>query len=110
VTLDELKAKRGLILSVASRHGAGNVRVFGLVARGEDNSDSDVDLLVDVVGPTTPWFPGGLIVDLETVLERKVDVVTEDAVLLDELAEEACSSPCLRGEVGRGVMTRAYGG
>jgi uncharacterized protein len=80
VTLDELKAKRELILEMASRHGAGNVRVFGSVARGEDDPNSDVDLLVDVIGPTTPWFPGSLIVDLEAVLERKVDVVTEDAI------------------------------
>jgi predicted nucleotidyltransferase len=60
---------------VAARHGAGNVRIFGSVARGEARPDSDVDLLVDIVGPTTAWFPGGLLADLESVLGRRVDVV-----------------------------------
>ena len=53
-----------------------NVRVFGSVLRGEETSASDVDILVDVEGPTSAWFPAGLILDLEDILQRKVDVVT----------------------------------
>jgi uncharacterized protein len=45
------------------------------VARGDARENSDVDLLIDVVGPTTPWFPGGLLTDLETALGRRVDIV-----------------------------------
>jgi predicted nucleotidyltransferase len=66
---------RDEILRVAARHGAGNVLLFGSVARGEDTPESDVDLLVDVVGDTTPWFPGSLVADLEQLLGRRVQVV-----------------------------------
>jgi len=86
-----IRERRDEILRVASRHGAGNVLLFGSVARGEDTSESDVDLLVDVTGDTTPWFPGSLIADLEQLLGQRVQVVIRrslsplirDAVLRD---------------------------
>ncbi len=77
---DLVHFKRHEILEIARRHGAGNVRIFGSVARGESTPDSDLDLLIDVVGPTTSWFPGGLLVDLEELLGRRVDVVEADAL------------------------------
>jgi len=87
-----LSEKREQILEIAARHGARNVRVFGSVARGEASPDSDVDLLVDV-GPThSRWFPAGLVLDLEELLDREVDVVTEDALhwyIRDRVLEEA---------------------
>ncbi|HME08063.1 MAG TPA: nucleotidyltransferase domain-containing protein [Bryobacteraceae bacterium] len=67
--------RREEILHVAARHGAGNVLLFGSVARGEETPESDVDLLVDVTGETTPWFPGSLVADLEQLLERPVQIV-----------------------------------
>lgn len=69
--------RRADILRIAAKHGAGNVRVFGSRARGDATTDSDVDLLVDVVGETSPWFPGGLIADLENLLGCSVDVGSE---------------------------------
>ena len=89
---DLVQQKRDEILKIARRHGAGNVRVFDSVVRGESRPDSDLDLLIDVVGPTTPWFPGGLLVDLEELLGRRVDVVTKDAlhhVIRDRVLLEA---------------------
>ena len=77
---DLVRLKRDEILEIARRHGAGNVRVFGSVARGESGPDSDLDLLIDIVGPTTSWFPGGLLVDLEELLGRRVDVVEASAL------------------------------
>jgi len=74
-TGQRLRERRDEILLVAARHGAGNVRLFGSVARGEDTPESDVDLLVDVTGETTPWFPGGMVADLEQILGRRVQVV-----------------------------------
>ncbi len=62
-------------MRACARHGAGNVRLFGSVARGEDTPESDVDLLIDVTGDTTPWFPGSLMVDLERLLGQRVQVV-----------------------------------
>ena len=72
---DQLRDRREEILRVAAKHGAGNVFVFGSVARGEETADSDVDLLVDVTGEPTPWFPGGLVADLEELLGRRVQVI-----------------------------------
>ncbi|MCZ7663782.1 MAG: nucleotidyltransferase family protein [Thermoleophilia bacterium] len=78
MTLAEVvRAKREQILEVSSRHGAYNVRVFGSLARDESGSDSDLDLLVDVGTHHSPWFPAGLIADLEEILGYEVDVVTE---------------------------------
>jgi hypothetical protein len=70
-----IQERRDEILRLASLHGAGNVRLFGSAARGEDTPDSDIDLLVDVTGPTTPWFPGSLTADLEQLLGKRVQVV-----------------------------------
>lgn len=56
------------VLRIANRHGAGNVRVFGSVARGAETDESDIDLLVDVIGPTTSWFPASLKLELEALM------------------------------------------
>ena len=75
-----LQEKREDILRIAEKHGASNVRVFGSVARGEAGPDSDIDFLIDVGPVHSSWFPAGLIIDLQGLLERKVDVVTADAL------------------------------
>ena len=75
-----LREKREEILQIAARHGARNVRVFGSVARGEADERSDIDLLIDLGPERTPWFPGGLIVDLEDLLGRDVDIATAAAL------------------------------
>jgi len=72
---EQIQQRREDILRVAAQHGAGNVRLFGSVARGEETPESDVDILVDVTGETTPWFPGSLVADLEKLLKRPVQVV-----------------------------------
>lgn len=89
--IDELiRTKRDLIRRIAAHHGARNVRVFGSVARGEAGPASDVDLLVEAGPTTSAWFPGGLVADLEEVLGRRVDVVTERG-LAPELRERVLS-------------------
>ncbi len=76
-----LKAKREEIIAIAAKHGACNVRVFGSVARGEADTESDIDFLVDYsVENISPWFPAGLMLDLSALLGRKVDVATESAL------------------------------
>ena len=80
------------ILGIAARHGAHNVRVFGSFARGDAGPDSDVDLLIDAGPQTSPWFPGGLVADLEELLGRRVDVVESVALhhlLRDRVLAEA---------------------
>ena len=72
-----LSQKRQEILDIAAKHGACNIRVFGSVARGDTNQDSDIDFLIDLGENLSPWFPVRLIRDLENLLGRKVDIVTE---------------------------------
>lgn len=70
--------KREQVLAVAAEHGASNVRVFGSVARGEANMESDVDFLVDQDwNRLSTWGGMGLVVALEDLLKRSVDVTTE---------------------------------
>ena len=75
-----LHEQRDRILDIAVKHGARNVRVFGSVVRGEAQLNSDIDFLVDLGEPLSPWFPVGLIQDLEALLGHKVDVVTEKSL------------------------------
>lgn len=87
-----LKEKRGEILRLASRHGASNVRVFGSVARGNARQDSDVDFLVDLDATRSLFDLGGLLMDLQGLLGRKVDVVTEKGLhwyIRDRIMNEA---------------------
>lgn len=81
MTLQALRSdRRHEILRLAAQRGARNLRVFGSVARGEANENSDLDLLVD-------WEPGrslldhsGLVQDLQELLGVKVHVGTEKSL------------------------------
>jgi predicted nucleotidyltransferase len=87
-----LKERCEDIKKIASKHGAFDIRVFGSVVRGEDNPESDIDILVKTAEKTTPWFPGGLIADLEEMLGRRVEVVTENGLnplIRDRVIHEA---------------------
>jgi uncharacterized protein len=72
--------RRPDILRIAASHGARNVRVFGSVARGEDRPDSDVDLLVEMEPGRSLLDLVALGQDLEELLQRKVDILTEGSV------------------------------
>ncbi len=75
--LEQVQSKRDDILRLAARRGAHNVRLFGSVARNEAGPESDVDFLVDLEPGRSLLDLGGLLMDLQKLLERKVDVVTE---------------------------------
>ena len=75
-----VQQRRADILRLAAEHGARNVRVFGSFARGESRSDSDLDLLVELEDGRTLLDQIALLQDLEDLLGRKVDVVTERAL------------------------------
>ena len=84
--VDLLKSNRDRILELARRHGVTRVRMFGSMARGDARPDSDVDLLVDVGLDPSAWFPGGLVAELEELLGRRLQIVTERG--LDELLRD----------------------
>lgn len=77
---EPLLKNRDEILRIAACHGAFNVRIFGSQARGETKQDSDLDLLVEVGPDRSPWFPAGMIADLEELLGYEVDVVTSNSL------------------------------
>jgi len=79
-TIDVLKIKRNDILRLASQHGAHHVRVFGSVARGEAGPASDVDLLVQMDIGRSLLDLIGLTQELESILHRKVDVLTDEGL------------------------------
>jgi predicted nucleotidyltransferase len=72
--------KRDAILALAAKYGASNVRVFGSVAEGKADEHSDVDFLVDMEPGRSLFDLGGLLMDLQELLGREVDVVTEPAL------------------------------
>ena len=80
MTTDVLKANRNGILRLASQHGAHHVRVFGSVARGEAGPTSDIDLLVQMDSGRSLLDLIALTQELESVLQRKVDVLTDEGL------------------------------
>jgi predicted nucleotidyltransferase len=76
--LQELvRVRREDILRTASQYGAYNVRIFGSLARGDADEQSDLDLLVDMEAGRSLFDLGGLLTDLEDLLGCSVDIVTE---------------------------------
>ncbi len=71
-----LKTKRQDILRIAARHGVRSIRVFGSVARGDADEQSDVDFLVEMEPGRSLFDMGGLLMDLRELLGRNVDVVS----------------------------------
>ena len=89
-----IESHRAQLLSLARRRGVTSVRVFGSMARGEEREDSDVDLLLTLAPGVSALALGGLLLDAQELLGRRVDVVTEsslhpalrDRVLADAVA------------------------
>jgi predicted nucleotidyltransferase len=94
--LDELRRNRDEFLRIATAHGAANVRVFGSVARGEADSASDVDFLVDVVDVAPCFRYFGQIEDLRRDL---TDLQGNDVDILDAAALRQMRKPVLRDAV-----------
>jgi len=89
---DLLKSKRKEILQIASQYGAYNVRVFGSVVRGDAGPQSDIDFLIDMEPGRSLFDVGGLLMSLQNLLGRDVDVVTEKALhwyIRDQVLAEA---------------------
>ncbi len=79
--LEELvRERREDILRAAAARRACNVRLFGSVARGEATAESDVDFLVDLNPGAGLLELGGLLMDLQDLLGRRVDVMTVEGL------------------------------
>ena len=82
--IDLVRQHREAILEIAARRGASDVRVFGSVARGDADDDSDIDFLVRFADTTSLWDRGGMWTELHELLGRDIDLVDE-AMLRDEV-------------------------
>jgi len=80
MTLGTLRAKRKEIIALADRHNAEQVRVFGSVARGDANAESDVDLLVHFRSGASLLDLIGLQQDTSDLIHRHVDIVSDDVI------------------------------
>lgn len=75
--MQQLRLRRAEILSLGTRYGLRNIRVFGSVARGEDNAQSDIDLLVEVEPGRSLLDVIGFEQELSDLLGRRVEVLTD---------------------------------
>ncbi len=75
-----VESKKSDIFAAAARYGAYNVRVFGSVARGDDDENSDIDFLVELEPGRSLLDLGGLLIELQELLGCSVDVVTENGL------------------------------
>jgi predicted nucleotidyltransferase len=89
---DYLKSKKAEILRISSKNGIRNIRVFGSVAKGQSTTESDVDFLVELEQGRSLLDLGGFLVEMQNLLGRKVDVVTENGLhwyIKDKIIREA---------------------
>jgi hypothetical protein len=70
-----LRRRRREVVAAAAGHGVSNLRVFGSVARGQDHSDSDVDLLADLPPDISLFGLGRVKADLEAIIGTRVDLL-----------------------------------
>lgn len=79
-TVDLIREKHDDIIMSARAHGASKISLFGSVVRGEDSQSSDIDFLVEFEEGRTLFDLIRLKQELETLLGRSVDLVTETSV------------------------------
>ena len=86
--LEELKNK---IMPILERYEVKRAAVFGSLVRGEQTEKSDVDILVEFKGEKSLLDLAGLKIELEEILNRKVDVLTYNSLhplLKDKILKE----------------------
>ncbi|MCC6023470.1 MAG: nucleotidyltransferase family protein [Thaumarchaeota archaeon] len=76
----ELERLREKVAPILRRLGVRRASVFGSLARGEGDEESDVDLLVELEPGRSLLDLAELKVELEEVLGRRVDVITYDSL------------------------------
>ena len=87
-----IESHRAAIRALADRHGLRDVRIFGSMARGDAEDASDVDLLVNLPPERTGLALGALLMDVQDLLGRRVQVVTDHSLhpaLRVQVLEEA---------------------
>ena len=99
----------------AEKYGIERMSLFGSMARGEHNENSDVDLLIKFKSPSL-YLYAELADALETILGRKVDIVSESARkrpgFYEEISKDliALLQPSSQKFNIRGVLEAGIGG
>ncbi len=75
-----IQDRKEQILALSAKYGASNVRIFGSVANGTADENSDIDFLVDLEKDRSLFDLGGLLMELQELLNRKVFVTTENGL------------------------------
>ena len=72
-----IETHREQLRALARSRGVASLRIFGSMSRSDSRGDSDVDLLVTLAPGTCALALGGLLLDVQELLGRRVDIVTE---------------------------------
>lgn len=83
---EEVLSKRAEIVRIAAARHAVDVRLIGSVARGDAGPHSDVDLVVRFLPSATTLDRSALVIELEALLGREVEVIPEAALHADTRA------------------------
>jgi len=76
-----VRLKRTQILRIAAQNGVERLRVFGSVARGTDDEQSDIDFLVELAPDRGLLDLGNFLYEVRSLLgKEEVDVVTEKSL------------------------------
>jgi len=75
-----ISRNKTVILDLAKQHGVKSISLFGSMVRGDLTDNSDVDFLVELEQGRDLFDLGELLMDLQALLQRKVDVVTKNAL------------------------------
>jgi len=68
------------ITNLAKQHGVKTIYLFGSMAKDEASEASDVDFLVELEQGRDLFDLGELLMDLQALLQRKVDLVTKNSL------------------------------
>lgn len=66
--------------AIGQRYGVSNIRVFGSVARGEADEQSDLDLLIDVAPGHGYFDMAGFAMDVEQLMGVFTQVATPNGL------------------------------
>jgi len=76
-SLEEIKQK---IIPILKKNNVKKAGIFGSYARGEQNSKSDVDILVELDKNLSLYDLIGIKLELEKILKKNVDLVEYETI------------------------------